>query len=48
MVHDLLLVQVKKPEESTRAWDYYKVLAVIPGKEAYKSLDESVCPLVKK
>jgi branched-chain amino acid transport system substrate-binding protein len=48
MVHDLLLVQVKKPEESTRAWDYYKVLAVIPGKEAYKSLGESVCPLVKK
>jgi branched-chain amino acid transport system substrate-binding protein len=48
MVHDLLLVQVKKPEESARAWDYYKVLAVIPGKEAYKSLDESVCPLVKK
>jgi len=48
MVHDLLLVQVKKPEESTRAWDYYKVLDVIPGKEAYKSLDESACPLVKK
>jgi branched-chain amino acid transport system substrate-binding protein len=48
MVHDLLLVQVKKPEESTRAWDYYKVLSVIPGKEAYKSLDESACPLVKK
>lgn len=48
MVHDLLLVQVKKPEESKRDWDYYKVLAVIPGKEAYKSLDDSVCPLVKK
>lgn len=48
MVHDLLLVQVKKPEESTRAWDYYKVLSVIPGKEAYKALEESVCPLVKK
>ena len=48
MVHDLLLVQVKKPEESTRPWDYYKVLAVIPGKEAYKSLEDSACPLVKK
>lgn len=48
MVHDLLLVQVKKPEESKRDWDYYKVLAVIPGKDAYKSLDDSVCPLVKK
>lgn len=48
MEHDLLLVQVKKPEESKREWDYYKILATIPGNEAYRPLSESACPLVKK
>ena len=35
MVHDLLLVEVKKPEESKAPWDYYKVLATIKGDEAF-------------
>jgi branched-chain amino acid transport system substrate-binding protein len=48
MVHDMYLVQVKKPEESKYPWDYYKVLRVIPGDEAYKPLSESDCPYVKK
>lgn len=48
MVHDLLLVQVKKPEESKRPWDYYNILSVIPGKDAFRPLEESTCPLVKK
>ena len=47
MVHDMLLVQVKKPEESKYPWDYYKVLATIPGDEAFRPLSESECPLVK-
>lgn len=48
MVHDMYLVQVKKPAESTGPWDYYKVLRTIPGDEAYMSLDQSTCKLVKK
>lgn len=48
MEHDLLLVQVKKPAESKREWDYYKILATIPGNEAFRSLAESTCPLVKR
>ena len=44
MVHDMYLVQVKKPEESKAAWDYYKVLRTIPGDEAYKPLDQTLCP----
>jgi branched-chain amino acid transport system substrate-binding protein len=48
MEHDLLLVQVKKPGESKQAWDYYKILARIPGNEAYRPLSESACPLVRK
>ncbi|WP_027579428.1 ABC transporter substrate-binding protein [Bradyrhizobium sp. Ai1a-2] len=48
MVHDMFLVQVKKPAESKAAWDYYKVLATIPASEAFKPLSETDCPLVKK
>jgi branched-chain amino acid transport system substrate-binding protein len=47
MIHDMYLVQVKKPEESKAPWDYYKVLATIPADEAFKPLSESTCPLVK-
>jgi branched-chain amino acid transport system substrate-binding protein len=35
MVHDLVLAQVKTPEESKYPWDYYKILARIPGEEAF-------------
>jgi branched-chain amino acid transport system substrate-binding protein len=48
MVHDLLLAQVKKPAESKYDWDYYKILAVIPGKEAFRPIVQSQCPLLKK
>jgi branched-chain amino acid transport system substrate-binding protein len=48
MEHDMLLLQVKKPEESKRAWDYYKVVRTIPGKDAFEPLATSKCPLVKK
>jgi len=48
MVHDMYLVEVKKPDESKYAWDYYKVLATIPGDEAFQPLAQSTCPLVKK
>jgi branched-chain amino acid transport system substrate-binding protein len=48
MIHDMYLVQVKKPSESKAPWDYYKVLATIPAAEAFKPLSQSDCPLVKK
>ncbi|SOC46029.1 amino acid/amide ABC transporter substrate-binding protein (HAAT family) [Rhizobium subbaraonis] len=48
MVHDMYLVQVKKPEESKGPWDYYKVIRTIPGDQAFRPLDKSECPLVKK
>jgi len=46
MVHDMLLLEVKKPEESKYPWDYYHVLRVIPAGEAFPPLSESKCPLV--
>ena len=48
MVHDMYFVQVKKPEESTGPWDYYKILSTIPGDQAFRPLDEGGCPLVKQ
>lgn len=48
MVHDMYLVEVKKPGDSKYPWDYYKILKVIPGEEAFRPLPESECPLVKK
>lgn len=48
MVHDMYLVQVKKPEESKYDWDYLNVLKTIPADEAFLPLAQSKCPLVNK
>jgi branched-chain amino acid transport system substrate-binding protein len=48
MVHDMYLFEVKKPSESKGRWDDYKLLSTIPGNEAFQSLEQSRCPLVKK
>ena len=47
MVHSMFLFEVKKPEESKGPWDYYKVLAEVPGDQAFRPLNEGGCPLVK-
>jgi branched-chain amino acid transport system substrate-binding protein len=47
MVSDLYLFQVKKPSESKREWDYYKLLATVPGDTAYPTAANSGCPLTK-
>jgi len=48
LVHDMYLVEVKKPQESTGSWDYYKIIRTVPGTEAFRSAEESGCPLVTK
>jgi branched-chain amino acid transport system substrate-binding protein len=48
MMHDMYLVEVKRPDESKAKWDYYKVLRQIPAEEAAQPLSESKCSLVKK
>ena len=47
MVHDMTLMQVKSPAESKYAWDYYKVVQVIPGDQAYMTKAETKCALWK-
>jgi branched-chain amino acid transport system substrate-binding protein len=48
MVHDMYLFEVKKPEESKYPWDYYKLLATVPGDQAFMPAAKSQCPLLKK
>lgn len=48
MVHDLYLLQAKKPEESAGPNDLVKLLQVIPGEQAFRPLENSTCSLVKK
>jgi branched-chain amino acid transport system substrate-binding protein len=45
-IHDMFLLEVKKPEESKYAWDYFKLRATIPAAEAFRPLKEGGCPLV--
>jgi branched-chain amino acid transport system substrate-binding protein len=46
-IHPMYLFEVKKPEESKKPWDYYKVRATIPADQAFRPLKDGNCPLVK-
>jgi branched-chain amino acid transport system substrate-binding protein len=48
MVHTMYVMQVKTPAESKYPWDYYKLIKVMPGEEAYGQQSDPTCPLVKK
>jgi branched-chain amino acid transport system substrate-binding protein len=48
MIHDMYLFQVKGPKESTTPWDYYKTVAKVPGDQAFTTVAESKCSLIKK
>jgi branched-chain amino acid transport system substrate-binding protein len=47
-IHDMYLLEVKKPSESKGPWDLMKVRATIPAAEAFRPLAEGGCPLVAK
>ncbi len=48
MIHDMYLFQVKSQKESTTPWDYYKTIAKVPGEQAFTTVAESKCSLLKK
>lgn len=47
-IHDYYLLQVKSPSEVKEPWDYYKLVAEVPGEEVNVPRAESACPLLKK
>jgi len=48
MMHDMYLYEVKSAKESTMPWDYYKLIAKVPAEQAFTSVAESKCALLKK
>lgn len=46
-VHDMYLMQVKAPAESTKPWDYYKLVKKLPGEQVFTTKAESKCALWK-
>jgi len=47
-LHPMYVVEVKRPEESRKPWDYLKVLSVIPAAEAVRPLLPGECALNEK
>ncbi len=48
VIRDMYLMQVKTPGESKGEWDLAKIVATVPGNEAFRPLSEGGCPLVGK
>jgi branched-chain amino acid transport system substrate-binding protein len=46
VIRDMYLMQAKSPKESKGAWDLVKMVATVPGNEAFRPLNEGGCPLV--
>jgi len=47
LIRDMYLFQVKSPQESKSKDDIYKLLATVPGDEAYRPLKDGKCPYIK-
>jgi branched-chain amino acid transport system substrate-binding protein len=47
LVRDMYLFEVKSPAESKSKDDIYKLIATVPGDQAYRPLKDGKCPFVK-
>ena len=48
MIHEMYLLEVKAQSESKYPWDYYKLVAKVPGDQAFLAASKSQCSLLKK
>jgi branched-chain amino acid transport system substrate-binding protein len=46
LMNDLMLFQVKSPDESKGPWDLYKPVKRVPASEVYRPLEKSECPIL--
>ena len=46
-IHEMYLVEAKSPEASREDWDYYQLISVIPPEQAFRPIEQSVCPFLK-
>jgi branched-chain amino acid transport system substrate-binding protein len=47
VIRDMYLFQVKSPEESKSKDDIYKLIATVPGDQAYRPMKDGKCPYIK-
>jgi branched-chain amino acid transport system substrate-binding protein len=47
VIRDMYLFQVKTPAESKSKDDIYKLVATVPGEQAYRPLKDGHCPYIK-
>jgi branched-chain amino acid transport system substrate-binding protein len=47
VIRDMYLFQVKSPAESKNKDDIYKLIATVPGDEAYRPMKDGHCPYIK-
>jgi branched-chain amino acid transport system substrate-binding protein len=43
VIHDMYVIQVKNADEVKEKEDFFKIIATVPGKDAFLSEDESLC-----
>jgi branched-chain amino acid transport system substrate-binding protein len=48
MIHEMYLLEVKAQSDSKYPWDYYKLVAKVPGDQAFLAPAKSQCALLKK
>jgi branched-chain amino acid transport system substrate-binding protein len=48
VVRDMYLLQAKTPAESKGEWDLTKMVATVPGGDAFRPMSEGGCRLVAK
>lgn len=46
VIRDMYLMEAKAPRESKGAWDLTKMVATVPGSEAFRPAGEAACPLL--
>ena len=46
VIRDMYLMEAKSPAESKGEWDLLKMVATVPGNEAFRPASEGACPLV--
>jgi branched-chain amino acid transport system substrate-binding protein len=48
VVYDIGVYEVKAPSESKEPWDFYRKIASVPADQAFRSIEDGGCALVKR
>jgi len=48
VIYDIGVYQVKSPAESRGPWDYYRLIATVPGEQAFRPLANGNCPFAQE